>query len=144
MNAFFNKILETAFQPLQGYEGYHELQSSIGSMVAGVSWRPPLDIVETASSVIVYVEVGRSEDIEVNVFNNKFTIKGKKPKPYQTTTPVKSEIYYGDFERTVILPISITSKENISLDVENGVLTAIIDKEKELQNSFTMRVQNRE
>ncbi len=139
MNALFNKFLEGALQPLQGYEGYQDLRSSLGSMLGGGVWQPPVDIIETANTVTVYVEVGKSDGIEVSVFNNKFTIKGEKPKPYRVTA-VKSEIYYGSFERTVILPISVTSKENISLKVEHGVLAAIIDKEKELQNSFTVRV----
>ncbi len=139
MNTLFNKLLETALQPLQGYEGYQELQSSLGSMLGGTPWQPPVDIVETETTVIVYVEVGKSDGIEISVFNNKFTIKGKKSKPYRTTA-VKSEIYYGEFERTVILPISVTSEENVSLKVEHGVLAAVIDKEKELQNSFTVRV----
>jgi len=50
------------------------------------------------------------------------------------------EIIYGKFERKITLPISITQRDSVVVDVKNGVLTILIDKTVESLNKFSIKL----
>ena len=104
-------------------------------------WSPPIDIVDTKNNLYVYAELpGVVENsISIDIFNNKLSISGEKIRRY--TAPVsKCEIVYGKFDRQIVLPISVTNKDNVDVKYDNGILTLIIDKKKEEQNRFRLGV----
>ena len=103
--------------------------------------QPSIDILETKNNLYVYVELpGVTESsVEVDFYNNKVAISGEKLKRY-TEVPLKKEIVYGKFHRKIVLPISVTNQENVSVSYKNGVLLLAVDKQREEQNRFRMGV----
>ena len=53
---------------------------------------------------------------------------------------IKNEIVYGLFNRSIILPISITDKKNVVMKYKNGMLVITIDKQKEEKNKFNITI----
>jgi HSP20 family protein len=110
-------------------------------------WSPAVDIIEDSVNITVYVNIPgvNSESIDVDFFNNRVEVKGKRVRPYFETDNVairKNEIIYGAFERKILLPFSVTSRESVSINSENGVLVIKVDKAREEQNSFSLRISN--
>jgi HSP20 family protein len=99
----------------------------------------PVDIVNEEKTIYIYAELPgiNKENIEVDFFNNKLTISAEKVKTYET--PGISEIYYGNLERTLSLPICVTRKETVSVCYNNGILKIKIDKLIEEENRFSIR-----
>ena len=104
------------------------------------SIRPNADIIEKEDKIIVLVEIPgiNKEDIDIEFFNNKLNISGEKINKYKDCNNI--EINYGKFDREIILPISVTRKEHVILEYIDGILSIIIDKEKERDNSFKCQI----
>lgn len=106
-------------------------------------WQPAADIIENENNIVVYINIPgvKNESIDVDFFNNRVIVKGERKRPFSVNAViVKNEIIYGTFERQVILPISVTARENVKINVKNGVLVIIIDKTREERNRFSVRV----
>jgi HSP20 family molecular chaperone IbpA len=106
-------------------------------------WQPSADIIESENNITVYINIPgvKNDSIDVDFFNNRVIITGERKKPFSANSIiVKNEIIYGSFERQVIIPISVTSRENVKINTKNGVLIIIIDKEREQRNRFSVRV----
>jgi HSP20 family protein len=106
-------------------------------------WQPSVDIVETSTTVTVYINVPgiKNNSIDVDFFNNRIIVTGERKKPFSDrTTIVKNEIIYGKFERQIIIPISVTNRESVKISSKNGVLIIVIDKEREARNRFSVQV----
>ena len=108
---------------------------------------PNVDVVENDSFVKVYLNIPGvdSNSLDVDFFNNTINIKGDRIKPYDSDsdmTLIKNEIIYGTFERKITLPISVTKRESVTVNTQNGVLIIIIDKVCEEHNRFSIRVSN--
>lgn len=108
-------------------------------------WHPTVDIVDTKDNLYIYVELpGVDEDtISVDFFNSKVSICGNKIKKY-TAQSLKQEIAYGQFNRKITLPLSVTNQSNVNVGYKNGVLKLTIDKKKEEQNRFRLGVTSNE
>lgn len=110
-------------------------------------WRPPVDILENDEVLMVCMNIAGvpCETIDVDFFNNNINIKGeRKPPALVSSDDViqrRREILYGKFERKVTLPISITQRESVTINLEDGVLSIIIDKTKEIRNKFSLKVE---
>lgn len=119
----------------------HMITSGVSNQRSQGEWYPLVDIVDTKNNLYVYMELpGVSEEsISIDFFNNKVDINGEKVKKY-TAVPTKREITYGKFNRKISLPLSVTNKENVSVQYTNGVLKLTIDKKKEEENRFRMGV----
>lgn len=107
-------------------------------------WSPAVDIIESSSSINIYVNIPgvKDDSIDVDFFNNKLNIKGERARPFlgNNCTVRKHEIIYGHFERSITLPISVTSRESVNIKSENGVLIIFIDKAREERNRFSVRI----
>jgi HSP20 family molecular chaperone IbpA len=106
-------------------------------------WTPAIDITETISTITVYVNIpgAKPDSIDVDFFNNRVDIKGERHRPFTNDTTVrKNEIIYGRFERKITLPISVTSRDSVAINAEDGVLVITIDKAREERNRFSVRV----
>ena len=106
-------------------------------------WQPSGDVVENSTTIAVYINIPgvKNDSIDVDFFNNRIIVKGERKRPYtDRMTIVKNEIIYGKFERQIIIPISVTNRDNVKINSKNGVLAIIIDKAAEQRNRFSLRV----
>ena len=94
-------------------------------------WKPPVDVAETKSELIINVEIPGLDpgDIEVLLTGDTLLIKGEK----KTETEDKREDYhilernYGSFTRSIHLPVEVQN-DKISATYRNGVLDVTLGK----------------
>jgi len=90
-----------------------------------------IDMYQTKDNVIIKSTIAgvRPEDIDITVANDMVTIKGarKKEETVSQDDYFYQECYWGNFSRSVIIPVDIDS-EGIEADLKDGILTVIIPK----------------
>ena len=90
-----------------------------------------IDMYQTKDNVIIKSTIAgvRPEDIDITVANDMVTIKGsrKKEETIDQDDYFYQECYWGNFSRSVIIPVDIDSEE-IEADLKDGILTVIIPK----------------
>jgi HSP20 family protein len=90
-----------------------------------------IDMYQTKDNVIIKSTIAgvRPEDIDITVANDMVTIKGSRRKEEMVGTDdyFYQECYWGNFSRSVIIPVDIDSEE-IEADLKDGILTVIIPK----------------
>ncbi|MBL4953912.1 Hsp20/alpha crystallin family protein [Neobacillus sp. OS1-32] len=84
---------------------------------------PIIDVLEGEEEVIIIIELPGilKENVELGLNNNILTVKGKALPLHPQLKLSYSERFYGDFQRQITLPDSITPNE-ISAKFWNGVL----------------------
>jgi HSP20 family protein len=96
-------------------------------------WRPPTDVFESDSEVIILSEVAgmKRDDFTITLSENILTIKGeRKEKPHQLRTHYRNmEINYGMFERNIYLPEDVDPGK-IAANYQNGYLEITVQKKK--------------
>ena len=106
-------------------------------------WRPPVDVFETETHVKIFSNVAgiSADDINVDFFNNLVVITGERkfPRIDDTMTQRQREIIYGKFKRNINLPLSITNRDSVSVNIKEGVLSIVINKALENANRFSVR-----
>ena len=115
------------------------IQSVMNKNQCNEKWIPRIDMVDDNNKLYLYVECADIENISVDFFNNNLSISGKKIKKYSGVA-IKNEIVYGLFNRSIILPVSITDKKNVVMKYKNGMLVITIDKQKEEKNKFNITI----
>ena len=108
-------------------------------------WKPSHDIIETNENITIFVDMPgvMLNTIDVDFFNNKVQISGSRTQPYDEN-PLIKEIIYGDYNRNITLPISVTNKDSVNISSKNGVLKIIINKINEEKNKFKIKLNNEE
>jgi len=90
-----------------------------------------IDMFQTKDNVILKSTIAgvRPEDIDITVANDMVSIKGERKKEDRVNPEdyFYQECYWGNFSRSVIVPVDIDS-ENIEADLKDGILTIIIPK----------------
>jgi len=90
-----------------------------------------IDMYQTKDNVIIKSTIAgvRPEDIDITVANDMLTIKGARRKEETVAQDdyFYQECYWGNFSRSVIIPVDIDSEE-IEADLKDGILTVIIPK----------------
>ncbi len=90
-----------------------------------------IDMYQTKDNVIIKSTIAgvRPEDIDITVANDMVTIKGSRRKEESISQDdyFYQECYWGNFSRSVIIPVDIDS-ESIEADLKDGILTVIIPK----------------
>lgn len=90
-----------------------------------------IDMYQTKDNVIIKSTIAgvRPEDIDITVANDMLTIKGARRKEDTVVQDdyFYQECYWGNFSRSVIIPIDIDS-EGIEADLKDGILTVIVPK----------------
>ena len=90
-----------------------------------------IDMYQTKDNVIIKSTIAgvRPDDIDITVANDMLTVKGsrKKDENIPADDYFYQECYWGNFSRSVIIPVDIES-ENIEADLKDGILTIIIPK----------------
>jgi HSP20 family protein len=90
-----------------------------------------IDMYQTKDNVIIKSTIAgvRPEDIDITVANDMVSIKGTRRKEETVSGDdyFYQECYWGNFSRSVIVPVDIDSEE-IEADLKDGILTVIIPK----------------
>ncbi len=90
-----------------------------------------IDMYQTKDNVIIKSTIAgvRPEDIDITVANDMVSIKGTRHKEESVSADdyFYQECYWGNFSRSVIVPVDIDSEE-IEADLKDGILTIIIPK----------------
>jgi HSP20 family protein len=104
--------------------------------VFATAWSFPVDVKETADSVVVKAELPGMEkdDIKVHFVNNQLTIQGERKQEAREEGErfLKIERSYGSFYRAFTLDVPVKADE-IKANYKNGVLEIIIPKKEEVK-----------
>jgi HSP20 family molecular chaperone IbpA len=135
-------MLHTGEDDLSIRDALNRLAGSTGVNSIDNYWKPPCDLVDTDDLTTVYLDIPGVDlnTIDVDFKNNKLSVKGERMKPYNEDESTRNEVMYGKFERKVNLPISVTNRENVKVTAKGGVLTITIDKAKEGEHNFSVRL----
>jgi len=94
-------------------------------------WAPSVDVWEKGDDFVVKVELPGMKyvDIDVSIFEDTLVVKGeRKPESgIKDEEYHRSEIVYGGFYRSVVLPSSIDT-ENVEAIYEDGVLRVTLKR----------------
>ena len=110
------------------------------------TWKPPMDICETASDIFIRAEVaGVDKDrLEVEISSRAVKIFGtrqEQPRSENVTYRL-AEIQYGKFERILYLPAPIDT-DDVSTSYANGFLEVRLAKRK-LEKTYKIPVSSDE
>lgn len=94
-----------------------------------------VDVYETADKLVVKARTAgiSKNDLEVTISENILTISGvlSGGEDEQTTRWHIQECYWGEFSRTIALPVKVSENEgSVKAELKDGVLTITFDKEK--------------
>lgn len=98
------------------------------------SWVPPVDVYETADSIVLKAElpgIGK-EDINVEVKDNTLTLRGEKKieKEVKEENYYRAERSYGTFQRAFTLPSTVQA-DKVKAKFKDGVLEISLPKIEE-------------
>jgi HSP20 family protein len=119
-----NRIFNEAFADSKDFE----------DEVSMSTWRPVVDIFDTANAIVIKAELPgiKKNDVSVDVKDNVLTIRGER----SLTKKIKEENYYrkercfGKFQRSFTLPEAI-DPAGIKANFKNGVLEIEVPKAEE-------------
>ena len=94
-----------------------------------------VDVFETADKLVVKTRTAgiSKSDLDVSISDNILTISGvlSGGEDEQTTRWHIQECYWGEFSRTIALPVQVKEDENsVKAELKDGVLTITFEKEK--------------
>jgi len=98
-----------------------------------LTWIPAVDVIEKEKEIVVKADLPAVEkkNVKLKVNPESVTISGeiKKEKKEENETYYREERMYGDFGRTISLPVEV-DPEKAEAKFENGVLEIILPKVK--------------
>ncbi len=94
-----------------------------------------VDVYETADKLVIKARTAgiKKSDLNVSVHDSILTISGilSGGEDDQTTRWHIQECYWGEFSRTIALPVPVRDDENsVKAELRDGVLTITFEKEK--------------
>jgi len=112
-------------------ETRRETYNNVAWHVRSNVWRPPTDVYETESGVVVKVEIAgiRDEDLEAVVQGDLLLISGTRTDSSERRAYHQMEIPFGKFSVGVELPASVNT-EGANAEYKDGFLTIYLPKEK--------------
>lgn len=105
-------------------------------------WKPPVDIDIQDDLITIYIDIPGIDPNTINInFNGDIlTIEGERVSPANRQSFDLKEIVYTKFSKKIKLPLCVINRESITSSAENGVLVILIDKKRENNNSFDIRL----
>lgn len=104
--------------------------------LTSVDFMPSAEIDESPSEFHLKLEVPgmEADDIEVEVTDNRVTVKGERKSESKTEEEglIRSEFHYGKFERSMALPGKVEA-EGVKAEYKNGVLNLTVPKVAEAE-----------
>lgn len=106
------------------------------------TWRPPTDVYETDSAVIVKIEIAgmNPDDIAISFIDRELVVRGNRRDIDEKLSYHCLEIPYGEFHAEVSLP-GAYEDDKIEAKYVNGFLYVTLPKSKQ-EHRVTVRVQN--
>ncbi len=114
---------ETQFPTSEGYHWRIAFRPHV--------WRPPTDVYETETSVVVRVEIAgmRESDFSVSLEDRLLVIRGTRPDTSERRAFHQMEIPFGEFSTEIDLPV-VVDLEGIEAIYRDGFLQIILPKAK--------------
>lgn len=111
-------------------------------------WKPKADVYETEGAFVVRVELAGidPDDLQLHYIPDKHSvlIRGKRAEPeFEQETPTGChmlEIYFGDFEREVELPVVPVRGDQIRARFSHGLLVIQVPKATAAERKITLSV----
>ena len=104
------------------------------SALAVSSWAPAIDVQDTKDNIVVKADLPgfKKEDIKVSVEDDVLTIQGerKSESDVKEEKYLKTERYYGSFQRRFILPAAIDNNK-LNAAFKDGVLELTLGKRQD-------------
>jgi HSP20 family protein len=116
------------------------------------TFSPKIDVIEYDNiyKIIIQLPGIHKKDINIRFQGNILLLDGNYPDPEQeyVNSPEnlnkilyrETNINYGKFSRKIFLNFDITTTNGIVSKLENGLLTITINKNLQLQNSFSIKI----
>jgi HSP20 family protein len=105
-----------------------------------VLWAPAIELKETDNNLILKAVVPgiEAKDLDVQVSENAVSITGEHREEKRTEEKgyFRSELQYGQFQRTVPLPVSI-KHDQVQSEFKDGVLTLTLPKAESNRQNVT-------
>lgn len=104
-----------------------------GGLMPTTDWEPSVDISENDQALVVKVDLPgiKPEDVEINVTDDRLTIRGERKEESESqdkdTKVHRVERRYGSFFRSIALPPGTKSDEVVA-ESDNGVITINLPK----------------
>lgn len=100
----------------------------------GGLWNPSLDLFEDKDNIVVKVELPgvKKDEIQLSVHDGLLTITGerKSEEEVKEGETIRSERFFGRFQRTVALPKTVAIEKS-KANYKDGVLTVSLPKTEE-------------
>ena len=97
-------------------------------------WNPAVDIYDSKDNVMVKADIPgmKKDEIDVSVHRDTLIIKGEKKREKETKESdfVRTERYYGSFNRAIRLPSEVQA-DKVNAAYKNGVLELVLPKKEE-------------
>jgi HSP20 family protein len=102
------------------------------------AWRPPTDVYETDTTIVVRVEIAgmREEDFTILLVERILLIKGTRQEVSERRAYYQMEIPFGDFSTEVELPSPIITEETEAV-YRDGFLRIVMPKARPQQIKVT-------
>ncbi len=98
---------------------------------AQTRWRPPTDVLETPTGLLVKIELAgmREDDIEVTLFDDMLVVSGTRAEEYAESADCRSQqcrfhesgVRYGEFRAEVYLPVPVDA-DRVTARYDSGFL----------------------
>jgi HSP20 family molecular chaperone IbpA len=132
-------------------------QEAFGSLLGGGGlpgrmWQPNVDICESEDCLWVRVEAAglnlENTRISLSPDNRVLTISGDRPEPESSPSERRRchqlEVYFGRFQRDILLPDEPLNRDGLRVEYREGFLTVTIPKGAARQvKATTIRVNSR-
>src|ERR1700675_2163437 len=92
------------------------VESSFGSIFRPLGslnrWNPAVDVYQDNEQFTVYAELPglKKEEIEISLNGDTLTIGGERKQEARVDNGVRTERYFGKFQRSLTLPVAVTSE----------------------------------
>lgn len=101
-------------------------QSQQSMLQRSTTWRPPVDILESADRMVVKVELAgmKEEEIEVTLYENALVVSGERHDNYESQENLcyhEAQIRYGPFRVEVFIPSPI-ERDAVTAHYQHGIL----------------------
>jgi HSP20 family protein len=98
------------------------------------SWSPAVDVFDSKDNIMVKADIPglRKEDIDIAVHGDTLTIRGEKKEEKETKDKnyVKTERFYGSFNRALTLPSEVDAGK-VKASYKEGVLEITLPKKED-------------
>lgn len=95
-----------------------------------------IDVYQTPTEIVIQSTIAgvEPEDLDISITNDMITIRGKRQKQEEVKAEdyFYQECYWGNFSRSVILPVDIDADKAVA-SLKNGILTIRLPKAEKIR-----------